>query len=431
MRAIYNGGIKAKILFALRNYGDAKRSSFVNQLSEHHRQSVDRALLWLLQEGYVEQYQKAPSPRSRKVRYLQLTDKGKLAIKQLEDEHGEKPPNQALTAIRRDERKELVMNVYSACRAMGMMVDEGEKPRLSLLIDRTQESDESERAKIEEMQRVGAYYSLTEIRQTARELYGAGPLNQTRCVGVVIRNKRMFFLYNMGGKLIFFNSTVERKTKEEILGLFENSKDLRETMQFTLKREAPCILFAKSYGCIAQLFFKRHAGSLPVDASTGTPVQRKGKWEPNRDRLSIELLEEIFTEIYFVPVRDAQNILSSATSITPARAQTAVRRWIGQQSSLREANDNSGAQAVDKASGNHVFVWFDNDLRSLHTVWKSRNSVYVVVPVAGPENGIAKVLGTRLLNVQAIGGTLLKTKKYDDYGNLIKSKNELAGGNAK
>lgn len=429
MRAIYNGGIKAKILFTLRNYGDSKRSSFVNQLSEHHRQSVDRALIWLLQEGYVEQYQKAPAPRARKVRYLQLTDKGKQTIKQLESEHGEKPPNQALVAIRRDERKELVMNVYSACRAMGMMVDEGEKPRLSLLIDRTQESDETEKAQIEEMQRVGAYYSLTEIRQTARELYGSGPLNQTRCVGVIIRNKRIFFLYNMGGKLIFFNSTVERKTKEEILGLFENSRDLRETMQFSLKREAPCILFAKSYGCIAQLFFKRHAGSLPVDENTGTPIQRKGKWEPNRDRLSIETMEEIFTEIYFVPIRDTQNILSSVTSITPARAQTAVRRWIAQQSSLREVNDNSGAQAVDKWSGNHVFVWFDNDLRSLHTVWKSRSPVFVIVPVAGPENGIAKIMGTRLLNVQAIGGKLLKTKKYDDYGNPIKIKSDTAGGN--
>lgn len=426
MRAIYNGGIKTKILLTLRNYGDSKRASFVNRLAEHHRQSVDRALLWLLQEGYVEQYQKAPKARARKVRYLTLTDKGKQAIKQLEEEHGEMPPNQALVSIRRDERKELVMNVYSACRAMGMMVDEGEKPDLALLIDRTQTPDSSERAKVEEMQRVGAYYSLTEIRKTAREVYGSGPLNQTRCIGVIIRNKRIFFLYNMGGKLIYFNATVERKTKEEILGLFENSRDLRETMQFSIKREAPCILFAKSYSSISQLFFKRHAGSLPVDA-TGAPVQRKGKWEPNRDRLSINVLEEIFTEIYFVPVRDTDNILASVTSITPARAQTAVARWVAQQDSLRASDDSSGAQAVEKTSGNRVFIWLDSNLRTLHTVWKSRMPVYVVIPMSGPENGIAKVLGTRLLNIQAIGGEVLHTKRYDDFGNLIKNK-EASGG---
>lgn len=427
MRAIYNGGIKTKILLTLRNYGDSKRASFVNRLAEHHRQSVDRALLWLLQEGYIEQYQKAPKARARKVRYLTLTDKGRQAIKQLEEEHGEMPPNQALVAIRRDERKELVMNVYSACRAMGMMVDEDEKPNLSLLIDRTQEADASERAKIDEMQTVGAYYSLTEIRKTAREMYGSGPLNQTRCIGVIIRNKRIFFLYNMGGKLIYYNSTVERKTKEEILGLFENSKDLRETMQFSLKREAPCILFAKSYGSIAQLFFKRHAGSLPVDEKTGTPVQRKGKWEPNRDRLSIDVLEEIFTEIYFVPLRDTDNVLASVTSITPARAQTAVNRWVAQQDTLRAISDGSGAQAVEKASGNRVFVWLDSNLRTLHTVWKSRLPVYVVVPMSGPENGIAKVLGTRLLNIQAIGGELLRTKQYDDFGNLKRNKEDARG----
>ena len=78
----------------------------------------------------------------------------------------------------------------------------------------------------------------------------------------------------MGGKLIFFNSSVERKIKEEILGLFENSQDLRETIQFTLKKEAPCILFSNSYNGIAQLFFKRHSGSMPVEESTGKQCQQ-------------------------------------------------------------------------------------------------------------------------------------------------------------
>ena len=427
MRAIYSGGIKAKILFTLRNYGDTKRASFVNRLSEHHRQSVDRALTGLLRDGYVEQYKKAPQPRQRPVRYLTLSDKGKQASKPLGQEHGENPPNQALVAIRRNERKELVMQVYSACRAMGMMVDTGEKPNLAILISRTQISDSDEKTKIEEMQRVGAFYSMTEIRQTAREMYGSGPLNQTRCIGVVIRNNRIFFLYNMGGKLIFFNSSVERKTKEEILGLFENSQDLRETIQFTLKKEAPCILFSNSYNGIAQLFFKRHSGSMPVEESTGKPIERKGKWEPNRDRISIDVLESIFTEIYFVPVRDTDNVFASVTSITPARAHVAVSRWIAQQESLRELQDSSGAQAIDKASGFRVFVWFDNNLRTLHAVWKGKDPLFVVVPMSGPENGIAKVLGTRLLNIQAIGGAVLKVKKYDDYGNLIKNVEEEKG----
>ena len=156
-------------------------------------------------------------------------------------------------------------------------------------------------------------------------------------------------------------------------------------------------------------------------------MQRKGKWEPNRDRLSIDVLEEIFTEIYFVTLRDTDNVLASVTSITPARAQTAVNRWVAQQDTLRAINDGSGAQAVEKASGNRVFVWLDSNLRTLHTVWKSRLPVYVVVPMSGPENGIAKVLGTRLLNIQAIGGELLRTKQYDDFGNLKKNKEEARG----
>ena len=129
---------------------------------------------------------------------------------------------------------------------------------------------------------------------------------------------------------------------------------------------------------------------MPVEESTGKPIERKGKWEPNRDRISIDVLESIFTEIYFVPVRDTDNVFASVTSITPARAHVAVSRWIAQQESLRELQDSSGAQAIDKASGFRVFVWFDNNLRTLHAVWKGRTHFLLLCQCQDPRTGLLK-----------------------------------------
>lgn len=420
MRKIYNGSISYKILFQLRNYGDAKRSSFISTLSEHCKQSVESTILKLLKSGQIEEYKKAPRPGATPVRYLRLSTIGKTSVVQLEEEHGEQKPNLDLSAIRREERKELVMRAYNACRAMGMLVEECDKPNLSMLISPVSApTNENEKEKIREMREVGAYYSLSEIRKASRAAYGSGPLNQTRCIGVVIRGYRIYFIYNMGGKLLFFNATVERKTKEDILKLFERSLVMRMGTEFTLRKEAPCILFGNSYNCVAQLFYKRHAGCLAVDKD-GHEIKREGNWVPNKDRISMDVLGDIFSEVYFVSSRDAGAVFGSVTTMDAQRVQKLNSRWLTQQSALRIVDDNSGAQAVVKGSGDHVFIWLDNDLKSLYELFKRGTRSYVIIPMTGPEKAISKVLGTSLVNIQAIGGTIFDVPRFDNTGHPIK-----------
>ena len=419
MRSIYSTGIKAKILFYLRNYGPTKRASFISIFSEYYKQSVQREILELLQKGLIEQVKRAPKPSATPVRYLQLTDAGRSAITQLEDEHGEQEANKDLATIKRDERKELVMRVYNACRATGVLVEKDKKPALEVLFG-IAPAHKDEEEKIQEMFRAGAYYSVTEIRATARKAFGDGPLNQTRCVGVVIRGHRIYFVYNMGGKLIYFNATTERKTRDGILGLFEKSEIMRSHIQFGLKREAPCILFGNSYGTVPQLFFKRKGGALPVD-DEGKEIVRKGNWEPNRDRISMSILGDLFTEVYFVPSKDIGIVFEALTRMTPDLRDRLVEKWVSDQPALRMNDDPSSmAQAVEKKTGHPVFIWVDNDLKTLHEVWKKKASAYVVVLESGPENAIAKVMGTRLLSVQTVKGEVLTTRRYDDFGNPVK-----------
>lgn len=418
MREIYHGSIKEKILLHLRNYGDTKRASFVTLLAEHYKQNINKATRELLDDGYVSEYRKAPEPGKAKVRYLCLSEKGKSTIRQLEEEHGEMLPNREITNIRRPERKELVMQVFHACKAVGILTDTKEKPSLPDLISPQAPTQDGNR-RIMRMQQDGAFYTITEIRKASVELHGDGPLNQTRCIGVIIRGHRLFFVYNMGGKLIYFNSTVEARTRDDVVHLFSVQSGDREPV--VRSSVSSCILFANSYGAIAQLFFCRKGGRLPVDENG----KLKGiageaglaKWDPTQDRLTMKQLEKLFSDIYLIPVKHATELLGNATQMSAERMDRAASRWIEQQEMLRATGNRNGAQAVEKSSGDDVLVWLDNNLRTLYNVWKGERQVFVIVPMAGPEQGIAQVLGERVNNIQTLTGEVLKTRRYDNYGN--------------
>lgn len=419
LREIYHGSIKEKILLHLRNYGDSKRASFVTLLAEHYKQNINKATRELLDGGYVDEYKKPPAPGKAKVRFLCLTEKGKKTIRQLEDEHGEAPPNREIANIKRPERKELVMQVFHACKAVGILTDEELKPSLPELICPKAPTQEGDR-RIKRMQQDGAFYTITEIRKASMELHGDGPLNQTRCIGVIIRGHRLFFVYNMGGKLIYFNSTVEARTRDDVMHLFSAQNGNRAPV--VKSSVSSCILFANSYSAIAQLFFCRKGGHIPVDEN-GKPKGTVGelgasKWDPTQDRLTMKQMEKLFSDIYLIPVKHAMELLGNATQMGAERMAGAASRWIEQQEMLRATGNPNGAQAVEKSSGDDVFIWLDSNLRTLYSVWKSERQVFVVIPMAGPEQGIAQVLGERLNSIQTLTGEVLKTRRYDNYGNL-------------
>lgn len=310
--------------------------------------------------------------------------------------------------------------MYSTCSAMGCGVTEADKLPIQRLIGNQKTPTKGLETKIiQKMERDGAFYSMTEIRDACKEQLGYGPLNATRCVGIIIRRRKVQFVYNIGGKLIYFNQILEERTRDVILESLERSEISRECIDFDQTGKASCIIFGTNYAVIAKLFYERKKGALNLD-DNGNPKEVKGKWEPNRDKLTVKNLASIYSEAYFVSLKNTRVDFDTASRMTPEITRDIESKWISSQSALREARDSSGAQAVIKGSGAKVFLWFDNNLYTLYHVFESQEKVYVVIPESGTEQVIARVLGTRLIKIQTIAGEVLNVKRYDDTGHLIK-----------
>lgn len=424
MREVYKNSAKASILLYLYHYGDTQKSNLINALSGNNERYVQRVTNELVENGMVEVYKKPPKPKWKPVRFVHLTDKGRAAAKALTAEENEFVANQDLQTIKKAERKVLVLQVYDICKSMGCLVDDSQRVPLERLIGlQADEVTGEEKEILKNMQESGAYYSMTEIRVTCRKVLGNGPLNATRCIGILIRQHEILFLYNMGSKLIFFNKVLEQRTKEFVLESMERSCVARELINFNLKKSAKCILFGNSYVAIAKLFFKRKGGALNVDEN-GEIKKNTGKWEPNKDRISIETLSEIYSAAYFVSISSARRDFANVLETTSDRTRKVVAAWIQKQNNIRAIEDASGAQAIVKMSNDYVYCWFDNDLFGLYRLCKSGVSAHVIIPIEGPEQAVARVMGTRLVSVRTVSGKICKVTPYDDTGHPIKEKKE-------
>lgn len=422
MRELYKSGVRAEILFYLRDYGDTKRSSLVSVFAKYNARHVQRVVAKMIEDGELDEYKKPPEPSKTPVRYVRLTDLSTQRINDIEKQYGkqENVVKTNISRIKKKNRKEAVLQVYSTCGAMGCGVTEADKLPIQRLIGNQKTPTKGLETKIiQKMERDGAFYSMTEIRDACKEQLGYGPLNATRCVGIIIRRRKVQFVYNIGGKLIYFNQILEERTRDVILESLERSEISRECIDFDQTGKASCIIFGTNYAVIAKLFYERKKGALNLDAN-GNPKEVKGKWEPNRDKLTVKNLASLYSEAYFVSLKNTRVDFDTASRMTPEITRDIESKWISSQSALREARDSSGAQAVIKGSGAKVFLWFDNNLYTLYHVFESQEKVYVVIPESGTEQVIARVLGTRLIKIQTIAGEVLNVKRYDDTGHLIK-----------
>ena len=42
-----------------------------------------------------------------------------------------------------------------------------------------------------------------------------------------------------------------------------------------------------------------------------------------------------------------------------------------------------------------------------------------MIPISGIENSVARVLGTRLIDIRTMSNEILETRQYDDYGHIV------------
>lgn len=417
MREIYKESCQAEILLYLRNYGDTKRSAFVSLLTGYSERYIQKQMARAIKEGDIELYKRTPKGSKRPVMYARLTKKGEEKIAKYEKDNGKEGGLQDIPKIKQDERKESVLQVYSICKGMGMATEQADKPNIERLFgEQGAPETKKEQREIKELEQTGAFYSLTEIRLCLKERFGYGPLNATRCIGIVIRKRRLYFVYNMKNKLMYLNLTIEERARDVIMQNLMASQIANSMIDFSYS--VACLLFGNNYTAIPKLFYERKNGEIKLDEA-GSPITFKGKWKPSKDRLTLGNLIEVYPNIYFVSIKNARIDLDNATQVTPEFAERVIKGWLNKHENLRAEQTRSGAQAVVKGSGEDVFIWIDQNLSKLYQVFNSGEKVHVVIPISGIENSVARVLGTRLIDIRTMSNEILETRQYDDYGHIV------------
>lgn len=423
MRTIYYGSLPMNILFYLFDYGDIKRCLFVSIFAEYSEQVIWRAIRKLLQSGLIEEYKNKPVGESKTVRYLTLSPAGKKVVLELQSEHedelsGQNTFAEELQNIRGQKRKELVLRSYSTLRSQGVLVDECNKPSLSVLLSPTHAPiSKIDEENIRNMQDMGAYYSMTEIRTVAGAIYGDGPLNQTRCVGILIRRRKIYFLYNMESKLIYFNTSLEKRTTQTIL-LYFNKSYLSDTLfDFRGAMTGPCILFGENYGCIPKLMYGRKRGQMELD-EYGEVVEY-GNWEMDKNWLTMRRINEVFPQAYFVSLRHPSDFISIITDTPKELFSKAIKNWTSAHPDMRLSSDGTISQAVFKESQERIFIWLDNSLSSLYALFRAPYPVHVVVTESGAEEAISRILGERLLSIRTTDDEILEPSRYSNTGHKL------------
>lgn len=423
MRTIYYGSLPMNILFYLFDYGDIKRCLFISIFTEYSEQVVWRAIRKLLQTGLIEEYSSKPVGESKSVRYLTLSQSGKKTVLEMKSEHEDKLPSQngfaeELQNIRGQKRKELVLRSYSTLRSQGILVDDNDKPPLSLLLSPTpapiSKDDEED---IRNMQDMGAYYSMTEVRAVASVIYGEGPLNQTRCVGILIRGYKLYFLYNMESKLIYFNTSLEKRTTQTILLYFDKSYLSRSLFKSHGLMKGPCILFGETYGCIPKLMYGRKKGQMELD-EYGEIVDY-GNWEMDKNWLTMRKLADIFSQTYFISLRHPGDFISIITNTPEELFPKATKNWVSAHPDMRLSQDGTISQAIFRESRERIFIWLDNSLSSLYSLFRSNIPIHVVLTESGAEEAISRILGERLLSIRTTDDEILTPSRYSNTGHKL------------
>ena len=390
LATLYSNSLKLKMLLDLRNYGSIKRAKAISTYPNYNRITVERTVTWLLNQGLIEEYRQSPEPKLAPVRYIRISEQGKAALIDYEAEKGQFKADKTVSTIKENARKELVLPVYSICKALGVLTEQEEKPPLESLL--FPEDDKEIGADVAAMlDDMGAFYSMNEVRATAKMHIGDGPLNQVRCIGIILRGKRVYFVYNMGKKLIYFNRTLETRTRDLILQIMDKSPIMKSYGVEIHSQLVSCILFGDTYRCIPKVIFGRKSGEKAEVKEGVVDKAEKMRDALAEHNISLSNISKVFSAIYFVPIRASASVFDASIRMTPAYRYAITEKWIQMQPTLRAEKCQFGLRAVAKNSGTHVYVWPDNDLSFLSKIRQANHPAHVVIPVPGAEDAIARV----------------------------------------
>ena len=378
-------------------------------LPDRSRVNVNASIRFLLENGLVQESRKFLDGKNS-VRVLSLAETGEKYLEEHSDKEELRSQHIPLDYVTSKTRQYSILKIYSCLRTYGILMQEDpDRPSISLLSDRSIEPTDDDRAKLELKDEIGAFYDIREIRSKSTELHGDGPLNQTRCLGAIVRKKIVYLVYNMGSRMIRFNQSVEIRTRDTIARLFYESE------------KVTCILFGSSNISAMKLLYDDPKGTHPA-----LQKERSRSEAIYASNISLKKLSVIFPEVYFMEPKTSRSYPALETALYKDETNEDEIRLDILESvpGVRPERVNREIVGTSQKAGTTYFFCLNSDLLAIDKLRKATHrmdtgTVIVIASTKETADICSRILGPRLAFVQDLDGEQIPFDRYNYYSEKI------------
>ena len=378
-------------------------------LPDRYRVNVNASIRFLLDNGLVQESRKFLDGKNS-VRVLSLAETGEKYLEEHSDKEELRSQHIPLDYVTSKTRQYSILKIYSCLRTYGILMQEDpDRPSISLLSDRSIEPTDDDRAKLELKDEIGAFYDIREIRSKSTELHGDGPLNQTRCLGAIVRKKIVYLVYNMGSRMIRFNQSVEIRTRDTIARLFYESE------------KVTCILFGSSNISAMKLLYDDPKGTHPA-----LQKERSRSEAIYASNISLKKMSVIFPEVYFMEPKTSRSYPALETALYKDETNEDEIRLDILESvpGVRPERVNREIVGTSQKAGTTYFFCLNSDLLAIDKLRKATHrmdtgTVIVIASTKETADICSRILGPRLAFVQDLDGEQIPFDRYNYYSEKI------------
>lgn len=378
-------------------------------LPDRSRVNVNASIRFLLENGLVQESRKFLDGKNS-VRVLSLAETGEKYLEEHTDKEELRSQHIPLDYVTSKTRQYSILKIYSCLRTYGILMQEDpDRPSISLLSDRSIVPTDDDRAKLELKDEIGAFYDIREIRSKSTELHGDGPLNQTRCLGAIVRKKIVYLVYNMGSRMIRFNQSVEIRTRDTIARLFYESE------------KVTCILFGSSNISAMKLLYDDPKGTHPA-----LQKERSRSEAIYASNISLKKLSVIFPEVYFMEPKTSRSYPALETALYKDETNEDEIRLDILESvpGVRPERVNREIVGTSQNAGTTYFFCLNSDLLTIDKLRKATHrmdtgTVIVIASTKETADICSRILGPRLSSIQDLDGEQIPFDRYNYYSEKI------------
>lgn len=406
--AFRKNGLGLQILQYLNHTGQIPRKNLYTPFTSYAYEYYRQVLQNLITEGYAQ----ISRDGYKRINCVSITTKGQEEL--LRAHRGNEEKTEAIKKETRKaktpkekKRAKLVADVEGLCIANDFLVSAAEKPLFASLFSDDERAAES----FSQAVRQGVYYTVKEIRDAYTALIGKNEIaNWTRMVGVLFRNRQVFYLYSVDKTLIKWMASCEERTVGTITEFLKSSEIITDNI--LIFPVQTCVVCGEGMTMIPKLVTGRKWGRTR-DGENSERYRKKAA----ASGINSHNLSKVFGAAYYVPNnKTGIEMFDYATGLTESSRNLLADNWFNSITTAIRLKTLRYYQGVTTNDKNERVVFISCvDLIELDFLKSQDVPCHMIVP-KGTQQGIARVMGPLILSMRSITGEILPFERYDKTG---------------